>query len=147
MLVRALPLLLVPLAAAFALWLLRYFARVSGWAALSEQYQASKGPSSRPVRRVAFRMGEVVDSATRLIPEEAGLYLRAPVLFRFTHPTLLIPWSRVRRLGDYEQGWWRFRKAVVVLDVAGLTELHLPASVYAMLRSRIEGVEVPTPAA
>jgi len=52
-------------------------------------------------------MGIVPENrVTHMVLSPSGLYLYPSLLFRFMHPPLLIPWSRVGRPRKVEVFWW-----------------------------------------
>ena len=69
---------------------------LGGWRALAATYRAVAPPAGMP-RAVRYgRVGVVnYNSALTAYVSSAGLYLRAIVLFRPSHPDLFVPWQAV----------------------------------------------------
>lgn len=106
------------------LWLLAW---LSGWRQLARHYRCPDVPKGGPTRPLWAMLGPVSHRGTLTIqtaPE--GLYLTMIVFMRMGHPSLLIPWSAIKRQG-LDQGilinW-------VTLDLGTpkITTLRLPAA-------------------
>ena len=69
-------------------------------------------------------------NVTHMIISEHGLYLYAFFLFRFLHPPLLIPWNKVRFVGEDKTLWWYTYE----LDIGQITTLSVTRKAYEAMR-------------
>ena len=80
------------------LWLFMsgLFAVISGWFSLAQDFKAMNKPAGEKITGQVKQFGIVPENrVTHMVLSNSGLYLDASVLFRFMHPPLLIPWSRI----------------------------------------------------
>lgn len=106
------------------LWLLAW---LSGWRQLARHYRCPNVPKGGPTSPLWAMLGPVSHRGTLTIqtaPE--GLYLTMIIFMRMGHPSLLIPWSAIKRQA-LDQGLlikW------VTLDLGNpkITTLRLPAT-------------------
>ncbi len=111
------------------LWLFicAFFAVISGWLSLARDFRAGQRPEGEKVMNQVKRMGVVRENmVTHMIVSESGLYLYASLLFRFLHPPLLIPWSRVRRARKIKTLWWH----TYDFDLASITNIRVTQKAY-----------------
>ena len=85
-----------------------FFSFISGWWSLADQFRAEERPAGEKVTSQVKQMGLVPENmVTHLIVSSSGLYLYASFLFRFMHPALLIPWSKISDPREIKTLWWR----------------------------------------
>ena len=92
------------------LWLFMsaFFSVISGWWALAQKFRASEKPDGVKVTSQVKQFGFVPENRiTHMVVSYSGLYLYASLLFRFMHPALLIPWSKVSHPRTIAGLWWR----------------------------------------
>jgi hypothetical protein len=74
---------------------------------------------------------------------DGGLYLAAPLLFRFLHPPTLIPWRSIRRCDE-----GRFVRTWVDCEVLGPdVTVRVYGSFGEVVRSKWQRMQLPAPAA
>ena len=92
------------------LWLFMsaFFSVITGWWSLAQKFRASERPDGEKITSQVKQMGMVPENrVTHIVVSYAGLYLYASILFRFMHPALLIPWSKVSHPRTIAGLWWR----------------------------------------
>lgn len=92
------------------LWLFMsaFFSFLSGWSSLADQFRALERPEGTTIRSQIKQFGLVPENrVTHMVVSSAGLYLYASLLFRFMHPPLLVPWSRVGKSREINGLWWK----------------------------------------
>ena len=85
-------------------WLVVAFAtaHIGGWAGLSREF-ATQNPAPASNRFGAQRISMGMASyrgGVSLIPQTGGLWISMTPLFRFAHPSLLVPWRNVSRVEE-----------------------------------------------
>ncbi len=84
-----------------------FFSLTSGWWSLAAQFRAEERPAGEKVTSQVKKMGLVPENqVTHLVVSSLGLYLYASFLFRFMHPALLIPWSKISDPREMKTLWW-----------------------------------------
>ena len=107
-------------------------AALGGWRGLARLYREPEGMRRRPARSffmasIDLRGGSILPLPTNysncvsvdLAPD--GLHLRV-MLFRFSHPPLLIPWERIER---YDAGRFLFWRTLTVHPRGTSTRIRL----------------------
>jgi hypothetical protein len=116
-----------------ALWLFisALFALISGWWSLAEDFRATAKPEGQNVTGQVKQMGIVPENrVTHMIISPVGLYLYASLLFRFLHPALLIPWSKVHEARRIKMLWWDTYQ----LDLDSITIIRVTQAAYDVIR-------------
>jgi hypothetical protein len=92
-----------------SMWLFMsaFFSFISGWWSLARQFRATERPAGEKITSQVKQMGIVPENrVTHMVVSPYGLYLYASFLFRFMHPALLIPWSKIGRPRKIKTLWW-----------------------------------------
>jgi len=115
------------------LWLFisALFAFGSGWWSLARRFRAAARPEGQEVVGQVKKMGLLRENRiTHLIVSESGLYLYPSLLFRFLHPALLIPWSRVGQAQKIKTLWWH----TYSFDLDSTTSMSVTEDAYQAMR-------------
>jgi hypothetical protein len=89
------------------LFMSAFFSLIQGWWSLARRFHAAERPSGERITSQVKQMGIVPENrVTHMVLSRFGLYLYASFLFRFMHPALLIPWSRVGGPRRINTLWW-----------------------------------------
>ncbi|MEM9659319.1 MAG: hypothetical protein AAF961_13250 [Planctomycetota bacterium] len=97
------------------LWrkLMSWFATLSGWSRLAEQYPAGETPEGPTFRRQSIKVGRVsFNHCAIVIVTEEAVYIALQHIYGTMHPPLLIPWSEFHHVR--EEGGLRKRFAADV---------------------------------
>lgn len=120
-----------------ALWLLlgAVFAAASGWSRLAREFPGGARPAGERLRRQVIGTGIISENGvTTLIPTSDGLYLYSHPFFRFRRPPVLVPWDRIRFIG--ESGFARWPR--FVYDLGGVTSIRVKRTADAAIQSHLE---------
>lgn len=96
-----------------------------GWRRLSFRWRTAEKPEGRRLWPQSSRIGPVGYNNCILVRfSDRGLFLSVIVFFRAGHPTVLIPWDRVRL---FERKWWVFRAdCLEIFDEKSLGWVTIP---------------------
>src|SRR5262245_34588810 len=78
-------------------------AELSGWPELAREFPGGKTPpDGTRMRRQVVKTGVVGENGvTVLVLSARGLYMEAPLPFRFRRPPVLVPWGAVRYVSEH----------------------------------------------
>ena len=115
----------------FWLFMSAFFAVVSGWWSLAQVFRSIEKPQGQKVAGQVRQMGIVPENrVTHLIVSAEGLYLYASLLFRFLHPALLVPWSRVNQAHRIKVLWWNTYR----FELGSITTIRVTQAAYDVIR-------------
>jgi hypothetical protein len=105
---------------------------VSGWRGLANLYGTPRTPSGKNFRFVYGKIGFINYNGILMIHiDREGIYLETFILFSFQHPTLFLPWSRIREVGS--QKTWIFQSFILEIfgnDAESICRIQLPESIF-----------------
>jgi hypothetical protein len=111
---------------------------VGGWRRLAQRYPAGEVQQGRTYRFQTIRLGGAnYGNCVKIVTSAQGLYLSLPWIFRFGHPSMLIPWSELNPLPP-PTGWI---KRLGMRGVIGLEAGNPPMIKLYLLRRIFEDLQ------
>ena len=112
-------------------------ANISGWTKMAKVYQTQRTPSGKNYKFASGRIGAAnYNGVLEIHVDREGIYLKPFVLFQFQHPTLFLPWNRIRELGSENN--WVFQSTI--LEILGnhaesIARIQLPEKIFQEFKS------------
>src|SRR5262245_35695457 len=125
---------------AFFCVILATLAQLGGWSAVAAQYRSDQWPDGQTFRRqfTRFNWVEYNGCVTIRVCSE-GLGISLWPLFRFSHPSLFIPWSALHVITMCDR--WYGRYVTVLVNDPPIAKIRLPLKVMEAAK-QLSGVNV-----